>query len=51
MFVILYRDESDDLHLVKNQHYETKIFDSQSKAEACAVSHRYQCFEVIEISV
>ena len=38
-YVIIYWDEGDDIHLVKNSYHETEIFESYiDAAQACNAS-------------
>ena len=38
-YVIIYWDEGDDVHLLKNEYQETYKFDSEDKAESIACKH------------
>lgn len=50
-YVIIYWDESDDVHLLKNEYQETCKFKSEDYAESVASKHDLcSVYQTVEIS-
>ena len=50
-FLVIYWDESDDIHLLKNEYQETYKFKSKDYAESIAAKHELcKVYKIVEIN-